>query len=131
MDTQGTFDTKSTSNDCATIFALSTMISSVQIYNLSQNIQEDNLQHLQMFIEYGKMALNQNDEAPFQKLIFLIRDWIDRQNYPYGFEGGRNFLRKTLAVFAITIFRSTWFQLMCTSGDTETARGTVFCEDKY
>lgn len=31
MDTQGAFDSQSTVKDCATIFALSTMISSVQV----------------------------------------------------------------------------------------------------
>lgn len=50
MDTQGTFDSESTVRDNATVFALSTMISSVQIYNLSQNIEEDDLQHLQVRI---------------------------------------------------------------------------------
>lgn len=48
LDTQGAFDSESTVRDCATVFALSTMISSVQIYNLTQNIQEDDLQHLQV-----------------------------------------------------------------------------------
>lgn len=76
MDTQGAFDNQSTVKDCATIFALSTMTSSIQvtgflwlwqnqyfinirviytwtvsvfqIYNLSQNIQEDDLQQLQV-----------------------------------------------------------------------------------
>lgn len=48
LDTQGAFDSESTVRDCATVFALSTMVSSVQIYNLSQNIQEDDLQHLQV-----------------------------------------------------------------------------------
>lgn len=48
LDTQGTFDSESTVKDCATVFALSTMLSSIQIYNLSQNIQEDDLQHLQV-----------------------------------------------------------------------------------
>jgi len=57
LDTQGTFDSLSTVKDCATVFALSTMLSSVQIYNLSQNIQEDDLQHLQLFTEYGRLAL--------------------------------------------------------------------------
>ncbi|KHJ82864.1 hypothetical protein OESDEN_17441 [Oesophagostomum dentatum] len=31
MDTQGTFDSQSTVKDCATIFALSTMVSSMQV----------------------------------------------------------------------------------------------------
>lgn len=57
LDTQGTFDTKSTVNNCVTIFALSMVASSVQIYNISQNIGEDHLQHLQLFTQFGKMAL--------------------------------------------------------------------------
>jgi len=48
MDTQGAFDNQSTVRDCATIFALSTMITSAQVYNLSQKIQENDLQHLQV-----------------------------------------------------------------------------------
>ena len=31
MDTQGAFDSESTVRDCATIFALSTMLSSIQV----------------------------------------------------------------------------------------------------
>jgi len=49
LDTQGTFDSESTVKDCATVFALSTLLSSIQIYNLKFNIQEDDLQHLQVF----------------------------------------------------------------------------------
>jgi len=50
MDTQGAFDSMSTVKDCATVFALSTLLSSVQVYNLMSNVQEDDLQHLQVFI---------------------------------------------------------------------------------
>jgi len=49
MDTQGAFDSMSTVKDCATVFALSTLLSSVQVYNLMSNLQEDDLQHLQVF----------------------------------------------------------------------------------
>jgi atlastin len=102
MDTQGTFDSNSTANDCATIFALSTMISSVQVYNLMSNIQEDDLQHLQLFTEYGRMALDQGSGKPFQKLVFLVRDWNSPHEYPCGFEGGRRLLDSRLSVFKIT-----------------------------
>jgi len=54
LDTQGAFDSSSTVRDCATIFALSAMLSSVLVYNLTANIQEDDLQHLELFTEYGR-----------------------------------------------------------------------------
>jgi len=99
MDTQGSFDQQSTVKDCATIFALSTMTSSVQVYNLSQNIQEDDLQHLQLFTDYGRLALQEHsDHKPFQVLQFLVRDW----SYPYeaewGAEGGASLLERRLRV---------------------------------
>lgn len=98
MDTQGAFDNQSTVKDCATIFALSTMTSSVQIYNLSQNIQEDDLQQLQLFTEYGRLAMDEIFLKPFQSLMFLIRDWSFPYEYKYGLKGGRDFLDKRLQV---------------------------------
>ncbi|CAD6194565.1 unnamed protein product [Caenorhabditis auriculariae] len=96
MDTQGAFDSQSTVKDCATIFALSTMVSSVQIYNLSQNIQEDDLQHLQLFTEYGRLALEDGAAKPFQSLLFLVRDWSFPYEAEYGFQGGQRILDKRL-----------------------------------
>ncbi|XP_039975309.1 atlastin-3 [Xiphias gladius] len=98
MDTQGAFDDQSTVKDCATIFALSTMTSSIQIYNLSQNIQEDDLQQLQLFTEYGRLAMDEIFQKPFQSLMFLIRDWSFPYEYTYGFKGGNEFLDKRLQV---------------------------------
>jgi atlastin len=67
MDTQGSFDQQSSVKENATVFALSTMISSVQIYNLHSNIDEDDLGHLQLFAEYGKLALEEDSNSkPFQ-----------------------------------------------------------------
>ncbi|XP_041803297.1 atlastin-2 isoform X2 [Chelmon rostratus] len=98
VDTQGAFDSQSTIKDCATVFALSTMTSSVQVYNLSQNIQEDDLQHLQLFTEYGRLAMEEIYLKPFQSLMFLIRDWSYPYEHNYGLEGGNNFLEKRLQV---------------------------------
>ncbi|KAG5894628.1 hypothetical protein JTB14_026159 [Gonioctena quinquepunctata] len=98
FDTQGTWDSKSTVKECATIFALSTMLSSVQIYNLSSNIQEDDLQHLQLFTEYGRLALADSGTTPFQRLQFLVRDWRFPYEAPYGAVGGQQILQKRLEV---------------------------------
>jgi len=98
MDTQGAFDSQSTVKDCATVFALSLMISSIHVYNLMQNLQEDDLQHLHLFTEYGKIALEDSNETPFQKLTFLIRDWCFPYEFPYGYEGGQSLLDRRFEV---------------------------------
>ncbi|XP_054265961.1 atlastin isoform X2 [Macrosteles quadrilineatus] len=98
MDTQGAFDQESTVKDCATVFALSTMVSSLQIYNLSQNIQEDDLMNLQLFTEYGKLALEDSGNKPFQKLMFLVRDWSYPYEAKYGLQGGAQLLAKRLQI---------------------------------
>ncbi|CAF0968693.1 unnamed protein product [Brachionus calyciflorus] len=98
MDTQGSFDSSTTMKDCASLFALSLMISSMQIYNISQNIQEDDLQNLQLFSDYGRLALESTSMTAFQTLIFLVRDWSYSYEYEYGFKGGFEFLMKRLNI---------------------------------
>jgi len=98
VDTQGSFDKNSTVRDCATIFALSLMTSSVLVYNLFNNIQEDDLQHLHYFTEYGRLALEDSGQVPFQKLQFLVRDWQYPYEEEYGKAGGANVLKKCLTV---------------------------------
>lgn len=84
LDTQGIFDTRSSQKEVAAIFAISMLLSSVQCFNVSQQIQEDDLQHLEMFTEYGRLALEQSNEKPFQKLLFIIRDWPNANEIPFG-----------------------------------------------
>jgi atlastin len=122
MDTQGAFDSQSTVKDCATVFALSTMLSSVQLFNLSSNIQEDDLQHLQLFTEYGRLALSRDDSTkPFQvcvdaalmaclfvqSLLFLVRDWSFPYECEYGFVGGQRLLDRRLQVFFLPFLCSS------------------------
>jgi len=96
MDTQGTFDHRTTVRENMTIFALSTMMSSVLMYNLMHVIREDHLQHLQLFTEYGRLALKSTGTVPFQKLQFLVRDWHYPMDAPFGKEGGQLVLQRLL-----------------------------------
>jgi len=64
VDTQGMFDHETTMSLTAAIFGLSTLLSSYQIYNVDKRIQEDHLQQLALFSEYGRIALKvEQDEA--------------------------------------------------------------------
>lgn len=96
MDTQGAFDSRQTIGQTAIIFALSTLTSSIQIYNVMNNIQEDNLQILDTFLAYGQLVLDRSDEKPFQELFFLVRDWRSPMDHAYGVEGGAALLREKL-----------------------------------
>lgn len=87
LDTQGIFDRHTSIRDYTTMFALSMMMSSIQCYNLMNNIQEDDLQHLQLFTEYGRLAMEQTNEKPFQYLLFLVRDWTYADEISYGWHG--------------------------------------------
>jgi atlastin len=91
VDSQGMFDNETTMSLTASIFGLSTLLSSYQIYNVEKRIQEDNLQQLALFSEYARLALeadhvheNENEVKPFQKIEFLVRDWQnfeDEENF--------------------------------------------------
>lgn len=94
LDTQGAFDNKSTLRDCATIFGLSTLVSSVQCQNLSGKIQQNDLQFLNFFTEYGRLTLEDTNQTPFQRLQFIVRDWCYPYEYEYGSDGGELYLQQ-------------------------------------
>ncbi|XP_075250282.1 atlastin-2-like isoform X2 [Convolutriloba macropyga] len=104
MDTQGSFDNTQTTNDCAIIFALATLVSSCQVYNIVNTIREDDISNLLYFTQYGKMAqeddshMEKQQQKPFQRLLFLVRDWKSPMNHPYGHEGGKQKLTEALKV---------------------------------
>ncbi|XP_064109227.1 atlastin-like isoform X4 [Macrobrachium nipponense] len=101
MDTQGTFDIQSSMKDSTIVFALTTMVSSVLVYNLMNNIQEDDLMNLQLFTSYGMLAQEECDADathPFQRLHFLVRDWGFPYEVPYGYLGGQQLLDEILMV---------------------------------
>ncbi len=63
MDTQGMFDNETSMSLTAQIFGLSTLVSSYQVYNVDKRLQEDNLQHLALFSEYGRLAVGQGSKV--------------------------------------------------------------------
>lgn len=98
MDTQGTFDCQTSAEVDRAIFSLSTMVSSVLVYNVSRNIREDQLQNLQLFTEYGIMMQEEMNREPFQNLLFLVRDWCFSYENSYGIKGGRELLERRLKI---------------------------------
>jgi len=108
IDTQGTFDNQTTAEVNAMVFALNALISSFQVYNISKRIGEDILQHMHLFTKFGRMISEQQSGAPdadkdaaikpFQKLMFLVRDWGSPKTHANGIEGGAGHLGDVLKV---------------------------------
>lgn len=92
MDTQGAFGKGCPSTVTTSLGALSVMTSSLQIYNVRGNIQEDQLEHLQLVAEYGKALRESENFKPFQKLTYVVRDW--QSSGPCGADGGREVLTR-------------------------------------
>lgn len=102
VDTQGVFDNDSTMADCTAIFALSNLISSVQMYNLMRQIQENDLHHFEFFIEFCKLVSEEADKNETDvrnpRLVFLIRDWEFFDEHPFGHAGGESYIQQILKV---------------------------------
>jgi atlastin len=100
VDTQGLFDNETSTEDNSKIFSLTTMLSSIEILNLHGLVQEDHLQYMQFATEYAKYTTNniQQTYKPFQSFMFLLRDWNNPDEFPFGFEGGAKYLDDLLVV---------------------------------
>lgn len=85
LDTQGIFDHTSSMKDCVSIFAISMLLSSVLCYNVTQNVEEDKLQHLQFFTNYAQLAMKDSSKKAFQKLLFIVRDWQFVCDHDFGY----------------------------------------------
>lgn len=84
MDTQGIFDNKTSFKECISIFAISMLLSSVLCYNVMRQVKESDLTNLQLFTEYARFAMNDMEDRPFQKLLFVVRDWPSPCDHDFG-----------------------------------------------
>mmetsp|Transcript_38969 Transcript_38969/g.77374 ORF Transcript_38969/g.77374 Transcript_38969/m.77374 type:complete len:659 (+) Transcript_38969:84-2060(+) len=86
MDTQGAWDAQMTKEQSATVFGLTTLMTSRLIYNVSKQIQQDKIDNLLYFTDFAQAALRASGDLngsrrgddsmrPFQTLDFLVRDW--------------------------------------------------------
>jgi len=90
MDTQGAWDSGMTKEQSATIFGLTAVLSSKQVYNIDMQIQEDKVENLAYFMRFAQAAIRKASaelekggqkleqaeiERPFQSLDFLVRNW--------------------------------------------------------
>ncbi|XP_039259587.2 atlastin-2-like [Styela clava] len=96
MDTQGLFDTDTGSDTNARILSVSTLLSSHQILNIMNRIEERDLEHLQLCSIHANAATREVRKEiirnkPFQTLSFLVRDWQYEFEHKYG-DGGMNYL---------------------------------------
>lgn len=117
LDTPGIMHDDQDEAESAAILALSTLISSVQILNVSCKLRESDLMNLNKCINYGYFVLdrlfNTSDGngsshryaktrtkmcKPFQSLMFLVRDWCHQNIQPYGFYGGQQLLCKIMEI---------------------------------
>ncbi|XP_076810314.1 uncharacterized protein LOC143453047 [Clavelina lepadiformis] len=95
MDTQGSFDLESSTEDSAILFALSLLFSSYQFFNLQDKIYSFYLQALCKFSEYASNVKGTRSASPFQDLMFLVRDW-EKEDHAHGIEGGSSYLKTVL-----------------------------------
>jgi atlastin len=85
LDTQGAFEIGSDTAINSAIFTLSTLISSVQIFNTMRMINQIDLELLTLFCKYATAISTASEhKEEFQKLILLIRDWSSPANIDYG-----------------------------------------------
>ena len=104
MDSQGIFDNDSSQSDCAAIFSLSAFMSSVQIFNIQNNIEKTDLEHLSIFAQYKAISEKSfNEIFQFEQISFLIRDWQFPGEHEYGFSGGQELLKQRLEVMNFKI----------------------------
>lgn len=100
MDTQGFFekgDNIFSANSRA--FNFGSLVSSVLILNLDNHIKLDAMKYLERTTEFTKGTLECHQTPfikPFQNLNFLLRNWSDIQQFPFGLNEDNEFIMKSL-----------------------------------
>ncbi|XP_055342672.1 atlastin-1-like [Paramacrobiotus metropolitanus] len=95
LDTQGLYDTMNKDSLDSALFLLTSMITSVTIYNVMRNIGRENLDTLAQFSRLASQIRSQfysGQEKVFQDLIILTRDALTG-NEEHGWRDGRQMVQ--------------------------------------
>lgn len=98
MDTQGLFEPGSTAEENGRIFGLSTLLSSIQIFNIKGVLEENQLIHLETATNLAQIIVKTQKSAtwkPFQRLLFLFQNWADEE-FGFGYDSGTKYLEEFL-----------------------------------
>ncbi|XP_043238267.1 atlastin-like [Amphibalanus amphitrite] len=93
MDTQGAADDAPRSQ---AVQALATLLSSLQIFNVVDDLSDDVLEQLRQSIEFGQTLSKSTNAPAFQKLMFVVHDWKAIDKFPVGAGGGDQLVKKWL-----------------------------------
>ncbi|XP_044513478.1 RING finger protein 112 [Gracilinanus agilis] len=87
VDTEGTISLETDKETNAKLIALTMLLSSFQILNVSRMLKETDLEHLEMFLHIAEEIGEYFEMKPIQHLDLLVRDWF----YPatFGEEAGQ------------------------------------------
>ncbi|XP_074064670.1 RING finger protein 112 [Macrotis lagotis] len=94
VDTEGAISLEQDKETNAKLVALSMLLSSHQIFNVSRLLKETDLEYLEMFLHIAEEIGKCFNMAPIQHLDLLVRDWF----FPpiFGKEAGQTYMNKVM-----------------------------------
>ncbi|XP_039375190.1 RING finger protein 112-like [Mauremys reevesii] len=91
VDTEGSMDIERNKETSVKLSAMSMLLSSYQILNISNEVKDPDLEYLEMFVHVAEEVGKEYGLEPIQHLDLLVRDWSNSQ--VFGAEGGEQHLR--------------------------------------
>lgn len=100
MDTQGFFENGDTTFSVnSRTFIFSAIISSVLILNLDNQLKIEQIKYLLMTTTFSKNNLEYHQTPfikSFQNINFIMRNWSNIQQYPWGFNSDNKYIMKSI-----------------------------------
>jgi atlastin len=99
IDTQGLLNADADLVHNSRMFALSSLISSIQVVNINEAVYDDQSHYFQFAVEFARLASRDNRDTreSFECLVLLVRDFVNNKGHSYGFTGGKVYLEEFLS----------------------------------